>query len=283
MTVERAKIANTLFARNGYTIQLPPNPLASLVSMTEPDIYAQSASQLFPFGTKLEFSDGRVFRYGKWGATSTSVPLARMVMNANACPGATGEEDVDGFEGDAYTAAAVGDEYVDLEKATAYAENFFEDGMLAVYPSVAPIHYAEYRIWGSELGNGTYCRIYLDEPLKCALAAADGITAYKSIWSQLKDMAAEGSTYTTPMGVCLSTAFTSGYFGWIQRKGRCIITPTAYFGDSANERAVFYNPSDGTIGTAATYDPSTGYILLGYLTQRTVSGYGDLEVWLMLE
>ena len=279
MAVSIIKRTAKVINRNGKSLWLPANCVRGLGSMGDPDIYAQSVTQLYPLNTRLEYADGRVFRYGKAGATSTGAPLARLVGNANAVPGATGEEDVDGFEGDLNTAAAAGAEYVDLEKATAYAENFFEDGMLAVYPSG---HYVEYRIAGSELGNGTYCRVYLDDPLKTALSATDGVTAYKSIYSQVKQLGAEGVGYVSALGVCLASGFTSAYFAWIQTWGRCIITPTAYFGDSQHERAVFYNPGDGTIGTAASYDPSSGHQLIGFLTGRTVSGYGDLEVMLML-
>lgn len=275
------KTTQPVYFDNGACIILPPNPRIVNRSVPQDDeLYEQSSQQLYPLNTLLWYSDGRMFRYGKIGATSTAAPIARLVCNANLCPGATGDPDVDGFEGDPYVAAAAAAEYVDLEIATAYAAHFFEDGMLAVYPSG---HYVEYRIHDSDLGNGTYCRVYLDTPLKTALGATTGVTAYKSLFSQLKTMDAEAVNYTTPMGVCLASGFTANYYVWIQRRGRCIITPTAYFGDSANERGVYYNPADGTIGTAASYDPSTGYICIGYLTQRTESGYGDLEVFLTLE
>jgi len=151
----------------------------------------KSSTQIFPLGTKLEYADGRVFRYAKFGATSTSVPQARLCVNANLCPGATGDPDVDGYEGDPYNAAAVGATYVDLEIATAYAENFFET---VCWRATRAATCASTRICGSELGNGTYCRVYLDVPLKTALAVDTGVTAYKSIFSQVKDAAAEGAT-----------------------------------------------------------------------------------------
>lgn len=275
MTVKFVKVKGPIHLENGASLWLPPNVIEGLVNHEIPDVYTQESSQQYPLGTRLEFADGRLFRYGKWGATSTSVPIARMVVNANLCPGATGDPDVDGYEGDPYIAAAVGAEQVDLEIATAYAENFFEDGMLSVFPSG---HYCEYRICGSELGNGTYCRVYLDEPLKTALGATDGVTAYKSLFSQLKDAAAEGAAYVSSMGAVLASTFTADYFGWVQRRGRCIITPTAYFGDSANERMAQLH-SDGTIALKAAHGTHT----VGYLTQRTESSYGDLEVWLQLE
>ncbi len=90
MTVKITKYNSAILNRNGYTLWLPTNVTLQASSLlTEPDIYAQDAGQQYPLGTKLEYADGRVFRYGKWGATSTNVPIARMVVNANAQPSAT--------------------------------------------------------------------------------------------------------------------------------------------------------------------------------------------------
>ena len=274
MTIKIHKAIHGITNKNGHSLWLPANIVGGRFNLNDPDIYTESATQLYPLATKLEYADGRLFRYGKWGATSTNVPLARMVVNANLCPGATGDPDVDGFEG-VPVAAPAGQEYVDLTIATAYPENFFEDGMLAVYPAN---HYCEYRICGSDLGTGVYCRVYLDSPLKTALLVTTGVTAYKSCFSQLKDAVAEGIGYVSCMGACLCSTFTANYFGWILRRGRCIITPTAYFGDTADERMAQLH-SDGTIALKAGHGTHT----IGYLTQRTESGYGDLEVWLQLE
>lgn len=282
MTVKIFEPRHKIINNKGWALWIPRGPVA--ITLAEPDIYTQSVIQLYNLGSKLEFADGRVFRYGEWGATSTAPPIARMVVNANAAPGCTGEEDVDGYEGNLYAAVAVGDTYCDLYQDQADAENFYEDGMIAVFPTG---HYVEYRIAGSELGNGTFVRVYIDNVrgFRTAMTAGTaestggtGVTAYKSIYSQLKDQSAEGAGYCSAMGVCLCTTFTANYFGWIQRKGRCIITPTAYFGDSANERMAQLH-SDGTIALKAADATHT----VGYLTQRTVSTYGDLEVWLTLE
>lgn len=282
MTVAINRPRHTLISDSGAVLWLPRSPIVP--SMEIPDVYTQDSAQKYPMGAKLEYADGRVFRYGKIGATSTSVPIARMVVNANACPGCTGHEDVDGYEGNLYAAVAVGATYCDLYQNQADAENFYEDGMLSVFPSG---HYVEYRIAGSELGDGTKVRVYIDAEngFRTAMTAGSaestggtGVTAYKSIFSQMKDAVAEGSTYVSAIGVCLATVFTVNYFAWVQRRGRCIITPTAYFGDSANERMAQMH-TDGTIALKA----ADGTHTIGYLTQRTVSGYGDLEVWLTLE
>ena len=283
MALKLNKPVHKLISKVGAVIWLPASCYDKF-SLAVPDVYAQDSAQGYPIGAKLEYADGRVFRYGKIGATSTSPPIARMIVNANLCPGASGEPDVDGYEGNLYAAVSVGDTYCDLYQDQADAENFYEDGMIAVYPTG---HYVEYRIAGNELGNGTYVRVYIDSEngFRTAMAAGSsestggtGVTAYKSIFSQMKVANAEGVGYVTSLGVCLATGFTANYFAWVQRRGRCIITPTAYFGDGANERMAQLH-SDGTIALKA----ADGTHTIGYLTQRTESGYGDLEVWLTLE
>jgi len=282
MTVAINRPRHTLISDSGAVLWLPRSPIVP--SLEIPDVYTQDSAQKYPLGAKLEYADGRVFRYGKIGATSTGPPISRMVVNANLCPGATGEPDVDGYEGNLYAAVSVGDTYCDLYQDQADAENFYEDGMLAVYPSG---HQVEYRIAGSELGNGTYVRVYIDAEngFRTAMTAGTaestggtGVTAYKSIFSQMKVASAEGTSYVSALGVCLATTFTVNYFAWVQRRGRCIIEPTAYFGDSADERMAQLH-TGGESALKASYGTHT----IGYLTQRTESGYGDLEIWLTLE
>lgn len=280
MSVTIYKPRHKIIASEGVALWMPRSPIAP--NLTKPDIYAQSSQQQYPLGAKAEFADGRVFRYCKHGETSTTPTIARLVANKNLCPGATGGGTY-GYEGtlDSTSDYAVGSTTLILNDTTDRAENFYEDGMLAVYPSG---HYVEYRIAGSEAAVSVDdVTIYLDDPngLQTALVVAStGVTAYPSMFSEA--CYADAAGYETPIGAFLADTMTDNYFSWIQRKGRCIITPTAYFGDSANERLAMYW-SDATIATAATADPSSGYMIVGYLTQRTQSEYGDLEVWLTLE
>jgi len=309
MAINIIKLEQSQRSRHGCMITLPGIIVKDVLNFDLPDVYTQSLTQLYPIGAKAEFADGRLFRYGKFGATSTSPPQARMVVNANACPMATGYEWTDGFEGNLYAAAAAGDEYADLWtiiaasgtgiRTTVFPENHFEDGMLAVYPSG---HFAGYRICGSDVttevsATADYTRVYIDNEkgLKTALtkgttgakltgstptgsAGGTGVTAYPSIYSQMKVGGAEGTSFTSVVGLCLCSVFTANYYGWVQRRGRAVVTPTAYFGDTADERMAQLH-TDGTIALKAGHGTHT----VGYLTQRTVSGYGDLEVWLTLE
>lgn len=271
-----AIIRHKLLNYKGMTLAIPAHLEGVKVSSyTDIDIYAESSGQLFPLGTKLEFADGRVFRYGRFGAANTSAPIARMLVNGNLVPGSAA---TNGYEGtlDSTSNYAVGSTTLIMNDTTDRAENAYEDGMLAVYPSG---HYVEYRILGNDAATSVDdVTIYLEEGLQTALVVAStGITAYPSIFYNLRQPP-QTATYDAFMGVCLADSVSSGYFGWIQRKGRAIVTPTAYFGDSANERMA-QGHTDGTIALKAADGTQT----VGYLTQKTVSGYGDLEVWLMLE
>jgi len=279
MSVEFVKVSHKVINRNGWSLWLPGKVIKGLNNFSEPDIYTESTTQLYPLGTKLEYADGRVFRYGKWGATSTTAPLARMVVNLNHQAEMTGYVDTEGFFGDLYTAAEAGDTYVDLEKATAYAENWFEDGFMVCFHDTTNSCFSQYRIVGNELGNGTYCRAYIDREggLKGGISATEGVSAYRSIYSNL----AQGSyapDYYPTIGMSQVATMTADSFGWIQRKGLCWVTPTAYFGDSANERAA-EPKSDGTVGVKSHLANQQA----GYITIATISGYGDSLLWLQFE
>ena len=280
MTVGFVLTKGPITLEDGASLWLPRRVIESLVNYEIPDVYTQDSTQKYPLGTKLEFADGRLFRYGKFGETNTSGPIARMVCNGNLVPGSAA---TNGYEGtlDSTSDYAVGSTTLIMNDETDRVENWYEDGMLAVFPSG---HYCEYRIAGNEVATSVDdVTIYLDDPngLKTALVVAStGITAYPSVYSNLisPSNAGSGAAYVSAAGLCLCSTMTSGYFGWIQRRGRAIVTPTAYFGDGANERMAQLH-SDGTIALKA----ADGTHTVGYLTQMTVSGYGDLEIWLQIE
>lgn len=267
---------HSITLRNGASLWMPPSCVSPFDLQGIPDVYAQSSIQLYPLGSKLEFADGRLFRYCKFGATETAAPIARLVVNANHVPG---DAATNGYEGtlDATSDYAVGSTELVLNDTTDRAENHYEDGMLAVYPSG---HYCEYRVAGNDAANSVDdVTIYLDDPdgLRTALVVnSTGVTIYPSIFNNVQVAVSAG--YESAVGAFLGPTMTTSYFGWIQRRGRCIVTPTAYFGDSANERMAQLH-SDGTIALKAADATHT----VGYLTQKTVSGYGDLEIWLQLE
>ena len=280
MAVEFVKVTHKVINRNGWSIWLPGRVIKGLDNVAEPDIYTESTVQLYPLGAKLEFADGKVFRYGKFGETNTTVPLARMVCNGNLVPGSAATT---GYEGslDATSDFAVGSTTLVLNDTTDRAENAYENGMLTVFPSG---HYCAYRIAGNEVATTVDdVTIYLENEggIKTALVVnSTGVTAYPSLFSNLvqPSNASSGYDYATAMGVVLCSTMTSDSFGWVQRSGEAWVTPTAFFGDSTLERIAQMH-SDGTIALKAADATHT----VGYLTQMTISGYGDAMIWLTLE
>ena len=280
MTVKFNRNTAKVIDQDGWSLWLPQRAIASLVNYSEPDIYAQSSKQLYPLGSKLEFADGRLFRYAKFGETDTSAPIARMLANGNLVPGSAATV---GYEGtlDATSSYAVGSTTLVLNDTTDRSENHYEDGMLTVFPSG---HVCSYRIAGNEVASSVNdVTIYLSDPngLQTALVVnSTGVTVYPSIFSNLltPDSCSSGAAYVSAVGLYIGNTMTNTYFGWVQRRGSAWVTPTAYFGDSANERMAQLH-SDGCIALKA----ADGTHTVGYLTQMTVSGYGDAMIWLTLE
>jgi len=271
---------HTLVNQGGAVLWMPASCFAPH-RLVDPDIYAQSSAQLYPLGSKLEFADGRVFRYGKFGATgNTLCPQGRFVANGNLVPGSAA---TNGYEGslDATSDYAVGSTTLVLNDTTDRAKNAYEDGMLVCFPSG---HICGYRIAGNAVASSVDdVTIYLDDPngLQTALVVnSTGVTAYPSMFSNMMNPhdCDNGSTYTSCVGLYIGDTMTALYYGWVQRRGRAWVTPTAYYGDGASERQ-----GQMHIYGESALKNSDASQNIGYLTQMTVSGYGDGMVWLQLE
>ena len=253
-----------------------------LPNQIEQSIYEQSVVQRYTIGSP-KVSGGRKFRYSQ--AEDTLAGLARLVINSNYCPGCTGHENEDGFEGVLNSAAPIGSSYVDLKDTALRAANYYKDGFLAIY-GVAIFH--QHKIVASAPGNGTYVRVWLDEPITTeAVTVAMGVTAYISSYSAIAPAGSVQAGFETFMGVNLIPV-TSGRFFWLQTGGPCILTPTGgvWPGSAANLRQVYANPADGTIQPGTQSDPSHGFQSIGYLWSATGGSgadYGDLWVMLMLD
>lgn len=286
MSQSKATVRHNIVSNNGMSLWIPAHLEGVHVgSFSDVDIYTQNSGQLFPLSTRLEYADGRMFRYGKCGATSTTVPLARLVVNNNLVPGSAA---TNGYEGslDATSNYAAGSTTLVLNDETDRAENAYEDGMLVVFPTG---HFCSYRILGNDAAASVDdVTIYIEEGLKTALVVnSTGVTAYPSAFSNLRQGGTGNAAYESAMGAVIASGFTATYYMWIQRRGRCYVAPVAYFGDTAEERSAMFWYSDGTVAAptyaTSTPDPSSGTQIVGYIVSMTVSGYGDSEIWLTLE
>lgn len=240
------------------------------------DIQDISATQRYIIGQKYDL-DNRRFRYSQ--AAVALAGLARLVINKNICPGATGYENDFGFEGAIGYAASIGDEYVDIADTASRAKNYYQGGMLIIYGTTI---FHQHYIVKSDAGNGSYVRCYLDKPLAVEdVTVAMGCTAYRNEYSALSPVAGSGvaAGFAKFVGVNL-VPVTINYFCWLQTKGPCIVTPTGgtWPGSTVNLRDVYVNNADGTIQPATLSDPSAGYQRVGTLISATINTYGDLLI-----
>jgi len=252
-------------------------PGQRLSDQPDQSIYESSATQKFAIGTRrIEY--GRTFRYAKAGAALSSVAVNRLVANGNFVPDGATYPNQYGFMGDLKTAASIGDRYVDLETATEYAANWFQGGYFVVFDSNRPMFY----VVASDAGNGTYCRIYLDQPLTRDISGTEGVEVYRSPYSRIIE-GLTASSFKSFVGVAHCGPIANGAYFWLQTGGPCWITPynwdTGCPGYAADKRDC-YAWIDGTV----TVQTTAGLLQrVGYLLSATESGYGDPFIMLQLE
>ena len=278
MSVKIYKPLHKLINKNGASIWLPANIIgASWAKLAIPDIHVTDSAQRYPLGTKLEFADGRVFRYCK--ASSSGIGYtARLVANGWRIA----EDDVDGFTGYVYKAIVAGDETVEIADTVSRAENYYEGGYFGYSPAGG--QYITHRICGSEAGDGTSVLLYLDDPLRSALAVSS--RECKASPCMFGNCIGGLTQQQWKSFVCVNqVAVTASYYFWGQTKGPCHLVN---YGDGATEcggtinyRAVYGMVTDGSICDQAS--TPTGYQMVGYVIPVTKSGYGDILIQLILE
>lgn len=232
-------------------------------------IHEESATQNYPLGAKYE-AHGRVYRYSRAGA---SLLAHRGAFTAAIIPGDTGGSTYGG-ENDLYGAHVAGVTEIDWENSTTWAEDFFQGGW-AVFFRGAYSNIQTIRVRGNDVGDGTSCHIYLEEPLAFANDGTYGVTLYSCPFYNTN----QSGSATSPV-VCVPdmNVTGSGYFYWGQTKGPCWVTPTAY---GAAILKVWH--IDGCIKDAAN-GSTEALQIAGWMMNRDVSGsYGDGLIWLMLE
>ena len=256
-----------------------------LEGQTEQSYLEVSSTQRYRLGSPLVLEDNRLFRYSKAVADLTAGALGRLVINQNYAPGVTGHEDEDGFEGVLNSDAAIGATYVDLADTAVRAVDYYAGAHLVIFGTTV---FHQHHIVRSALGNGTYVRCWLDEPIADeAVTVAMGVTAYLSPYSALAPAGSVQAGFETFMGLPLCVVEEDEYF-WLQTGGPAWVTPTGvtWPGSAAQQRDVSANPADGTIQPASVNDPTVGYQRIGYLLQATGgtgADYGDALIMLQLE
>ena len=184
---------------------------------TPQGLYAQSATQMAPLGTKLVLGDGREFIYAKNGAATG------VAGNIYAAPSVTvtGGPVTDHLNC-SVLAAAIGDRYIDVALgATAATENYYAGGYLVVSDGTG--EGVTYKITGhAAAALSTTLRVYLADPVIEALVASGtsqvDLIPHKCSYAIIHG----GPTLGMLIGVAVRD-FTAAYYGWYQTKGQAAV------------------------------------------------------------
>jgi len=197
-----------------FQLTLPSYPRGIILGdQSEPKqtIVEQSSTQEYEVGTKLVYSDGRVFRYARNGGTA----LSKAYMTTSEALYARAVDELQSTYG---TSAEVGDVEIDIDVATggSWTDNEYAGGFMVVNKAtgIGDI----YKILANAINTSddTLMRIRLERPIRTALDATSELTFVKSPWQEVDVMptTAEG----TPAGVPL-IAVTANYYCWLQTGG----------------------------------------------------------------
>jgi hypothetical protein len=168
-------------------------------------VYAQSATQEFALGARLELWDGRKFRYAKAGASA----LSKGKMTQSVAP--TANHTNVALTG---SSAAIGDTTIAIASAlsTALVLNEYAEGWLIINDATGEGQV--YQIKGNDAG--TTGNIYLYEGIKTALVATSEFTLVRNRFASV--IVFPTTATSTPAGVPLIDV-TATYYFWSQVAG----------------------------------------------------------------
>ena len=184
-------------------------------------IYDESSTALYPIGEKLEFRDGRSFRYGYTAAAINAAELVSQDVSAT-CLAETDNIVIAAANG---FSPAAGSSKLQITLASItkdqYAGGYLQianDGADGIGEGI------QYRIKSNSATAFTTAGkvdIELHDPLKVTLTTASDIAITGGLWYNLR-AATSGTDYIIS-GVS-PIAFTANYYGWFQTAGIALIS-----------------------------------------------------------
>ena len=197
-------------------------------------IMEESSTQKAPMGTKLEFDDGRVFRYAKASAAISS-SLVVSVADTYRDPADTNDTFVAQAAGstDFKVSARAGD--TENEYAGAYFANITNGEQYRIKSNTA-----------AATVNGVSSTVIftLYDPLKTAIATDNDYLITPSPYASVITATAVAGSYDRPVGVS-PIGVSSGYYFWLQTEGIALIKVDS---NVATTRGTPVTLSDGDAG-----------------------------------
>lgn len=233
------------------------------ISGPSPEVYAESAAQLYPLGTRLVV-DERVYRYARAGAALNRHDGA---MNNDSWSLTNEEPNQD---------ASVGDTEIQVVNATATA-NQYQNGWVAIFTARLQVR----RVLANDASDGTDTKLWLDGPLEVAIAnGTTWVTGYPSIYYDTRTISETyGSVVCVP-----NISVTSQYYYWGQTWGPCYLRAAGTVpGLTANDRDCYFAGTGALYGNIQAEGATAGgYQRAGFLLPRTSGSGGDQFFMLQL-
>lgn len=196
------------------TVSSYPSTLTGFPAVAGADLTSNSSTQLMPLGSYCETADGRGFRYGKIGATST-VPGK---VYAAAAWDSTNQAPVGGL---AVAAAGIGTNLVTLTGSLTLAANLLANGYMAT--DVTPGQGYLYKVQGNTaVTSAANCAVTLADPLQVALTTSSTVVFVRHPYDSVI-VSPGGASTGQPVGVATSAIITNAQYGWLQTYGACAV------------------------------------------------------------
>jgi hypothetical protein len=231
-----------------------------------PNIYSESATQLYPLGTRLQVDD-RVFRYCRAGSA-----IDRFIAGANTDQWTLTNEEPN-------ASAAAGATSMSVVNTTATI-NQYAGGWVVIFTDPLQMR----RILANDASDGTDTTVYLDGGLEEAVTKdSTWVTGYPSIYYDVRSPATISSYVDYISFVCVPVInVTSTYYFWGQTWGPCYgVADVTVPGSAANQREIYFATS-GNLSDYGDNEAGTGAQYAGFLLPRTSSGAGDQLYMLQL-
>jgi hypothetical protein len=217
----------------------------------EKDVYAITAYQVYPLGTKLVTPNGSIFRYTEMGGTAgvaaklyqSEAPTAGWLSQAATVALAVGDATIT-FRPTSTALVAN-----DLARGTVVVEE--TDDLGAIYPIKSHPAAAADADCVLTLDDGVLVQVAV------AVAAGNVLTALKNPW---KDVIIHPSPNTAMVAGVPRVVISANAFGWLQTRGTasCLVEGTQAIGDAVMASAT----TDGALAPmAAATDFEVGFCM----------------------
>ena len=215
--------------------------------------HASSTAKNYPLGTKREYPDGRIYRYGYTGTGGVSSEFGAVSPRKVAIASAAAPVQA--------TGGSLGDSTFTVTVAS--GDGIAADGVFALNSLVGGYVWLDngtsrhpqcYGIVGNTAttGAGTMV-ITLDEPLFAAVVATttSSIEVFYNPWAYVTDGNVTNSAYVSVIGMPSVTAVAARYM-WFQRRGPVWVTSDSLTGEAANGRDCFFQTNGSIVSASST-------------------------------